>query len=430
MLKAAELLAEFDEKKGFSNLFLRHRLKDGEWDKGLVVSIFYGVLRNSILLDVLIKRLSKRGKVRIKRVARMLLKVAMWLMLFARFKAVHVTNVAVSIVKGRWIWLTSFFNAVLRRASALNLEDLEKEFDDSVFYSIPQPFLDVLKSDAFFENNRDKILRQFNEEIPVFARKMKNSVDLAHTGALTEVFSGWYRVKFSRKVERGYSVEKIANSGYYITSLSTYIVERLFDRFLDDSSNVLDIAASPGGKSMIASEYVSHVFSNDNKFEKCFVLKRNFKNYGIDNAYIICSDAQKLPLKAKFDVVIADLPCTHAGFVRRHPEVKYKITRGLVNSAAASQLEMLKAASKLVKPSGVLFYIVCSMLREETIAVCSEFLRENADFIPVNFEKNLKFLKDPTEFALAEFGVNWVRVFPGGDWDGYFVAVFRRKRSA
>jgi 16S rRNA (cytosine967-C5)-methyltransferase len=110
-----------------------------------------------------------------------------------------------------------------------------------------------------------------------------------------------------------------------------------------------------------------------------------------------------------YDGVLVDAPCSGSGTWRRSPHLKWVTTEGSVRSAAALQLELLRANVARVKPGGLLVYATCSLCRTENESVVEAFLGESRSVEPV---------------------VAGRRLMPEAhDGDGYFVASFRRRRT-
>ena len=80
------------------------------------------------------------------------------------------------------------------------------------------------------------------------------------------------------------------------------------------------------------------------------------------------------------DIVIADVPCSGLGVVRRRPEIKLKTDRNTVRSLAALQKEILETAAFCVRPGGRLMYSTCTISDEENQQVRNSFLRNHPEF--------------------------------------------------
>ena len=118
------------------------------------------------------------------------------------------------------------------------------------------------------------------------------------------------------------------------------------------------------------------------------------------------------------DAVIADVPCSGYGIIRKKPDIRYK-DPDTMSFLPALQLEILKNQSRHVKPGGILMYSTCTLVRKENEGVVEKFLKENGDFateplaLPENFPENT---------------TGMLTLVPGEyDTDGFFICRMRRK---
>jgi 16S rRNA (cytosine967-C5)-methyltransferase len=86
------------------------------------------------------------------------------------------------------------------------------------------------------------------------------------------------------------------------------------------------------------------------------------------------------PLARTFDDVLVDAPCSGTGTLRRHPEIRWRLTPADLPALAERQLRILKRAADRVRVGGRLVYSVCSVEPEEGEAVIAAFLADRKDF--------------------------------------------------
>lgn len=89
-------------------------------------------------------------------------------------------------------------------------------------------------------------------------------------------------------------------------------------------------------------------------------------------------------LEGGFDLVIADVPCSGLGVIRKKPEIRTK-SRADVEALPQIQLDILSNLSHFVRPGGVLLYSTCTVLRAENEGVVERFLEHNGHFAPTAF---------------------------------------------
>ena len=114
---------------------------------------------------------------------------------------------------------------------------------------------------------------------------------------------------------------------------------------------------------------------------KQVILSRRIETCGLDSVETVVGDATDLDsivaegkLPHSFAGVLIDAPCSGTGTLRRHPEIRWRLTPESVTSLAAQGLAMLKAAATHVKKGGYIVYSTCSVLIEENEQVIANFL--------------------------------------------------------
>ena len=76
-----------------------------------------------------------------------------------------------------------------------------------------------------------------------------------------------------------------------------------------------------------------------------------------------------------FDAVLADVPCTASGIVRRHPDIRWLRRENDLRRTAALQTRILDALWRTVAPGGRLLYVTCSVFPIEGTRQALEFLQ-------------------------------------------------------
>ena len=155
-------------------------------------------------------------------------------------------------------------------------------------------------------------------------------------------------------------------------------------------TKVLDACAAPGGKSMAAAIKMGNageITACDIHEKKLRLIRENAERLGIEIIRTVCNDA-RLPREEylkKFDTVIADVPCSGIGVIRKKPEIRAKKEEEL-KDLADIQLAILRQLSEYVRPGGTLLYSTCTVLREENEGVIEKFLCNHTDFALCPFE--------------------------------------------
>lgn len=192
---------------------------------------------------------------------------------------------------------------------------------------------------------------------------------------------------------------------------------------LTEGQCVLDCCAAPGGKSFAAAIAMGgngSIISSDVHPHKAELIANGAARLGIEILSARCQNATVFvpEWEEKMDTVIADVPCSGLGIIRKKPDIRYKDLQEM-KALPALQLQILKNQARYVRPGGVLLYSTCTLVRAENESVLEAFLKENLDF-------SLEKLPLPGIFPENNSGM--LVLVPGEyDTDGFFIAKLRRK---
>ncbi len=185
---------------------------------------------------------------------------------------------------------------------------------------------------------------------------------------------------------------------------------------------VLDACAAPGGKSFAAAIAMGNrgeIRAGDISEKKLRLITEGAKRLGIDIISATVRDAREPDdaLRGRFDLVLADLPCSGLGLMGKRPETRMK-TDEETASLPGLQSEILSRLAEYVKPGGALMYSTCTVLRRENEAVVEEFLSRDGRFAPEDFELGPVRSED----GMYTF---WPHI---DGTDGFFAAKLKKKR--
>ncbi len=147
---------------------------------------------------------------------------------------------------------------------------------------------------------------------------------------------------------------------------------------------VLDACAAPGGKSMLCAGLMrdsGEILACDIHRKKLSLIEENARRLGLRCVRTEAMDAAAPPeeFTGSFDLVMADVPCSGLGVIRKKPEIRYKDPEEL-SRLSEVQLRILRGTARCVRPGGTLLYSTCTILREENEDVVAAFLTENDGF--------------------------------------------------
>ena len=180
--------------------------------------------------------------------------------------------------------------------------------------------------------------------------------------------------------------------------------------------NVLDVCAAPGGKSIAAALLGGDVIACDispKRIERCV---QNFQRLGLSiPCHVQDATVYYEDYSHRFDVVIADVPCTGSGVIRKHPEIRYKPESDLIQLKEIQRC-ILSNVSRYVAPGGILIYSTCSVLPEEDEDQVQLFLSQNTDYH-----------LEPVSLSSFSCENGMLRSWPHlNGHDGFFAAALRR----
>ncbi len=173
---------------------------------------------------------------------------------------------------------------------------------------------------------------------------------------------------------------------------------------------VLDACAAPGGKSFAAALEMrgeGEILSCDISASKLSLVAEGAERMGFGQM-IRCraADAREL-CDEPFDLVLADVPCSGMGVIRKKPDIRYRAPQDIAQIPKL-QLEILQNLSALVKPDGAIAYSTCTWRSAENHGVVERFLAQNDAFY---IEKERTFWPDTDQT------------------DGFYLCLIRRKKT-
>jgi len=142
---------------------------------------------------------------------------------------------------------------------------------------------------------------------------------------------------------------------------------------------VLDACAAPGGKSGALLEQAGgelELVALDSDAVRLQRVAGNLERLQ-RKAQLVQADLRAAPDwwdSRPFDAILLDAPCSGTGVIRRHPDIKLLRRATDLPRLAATQLELLRACWRLLRPGGRLLYCTCSVLPVENQAVIEAFL--------------------------------------------------------
>ena len=400
-------------------------------DAGLATRLCYGVLQNRMKLDFYLKQLLT-GKIKdLHPVVHDILHLGLYqLFELDRVPDSAAVNESVALAKKyckKQRYAPGLVNAVLRKATA-EKDSLKQPASWVDKYSHPQELVDLLIRDL--GKSKMEPMLKANNEAPQTMIQVNTLVTTAaalaeklEKSGVTAQLHGWMEnclvLGSTGDIEK---LESFRNGEFYVqdpaAKLSVYCAQ-----LPKTDIDLLDCCAAPGGKSFaaaIAMDGHGSITSCDIHQHKVGLIQNGAKRLGLTNITARCQDASENnpDWNEKMDVVIADVPCSGYGIIRKKPDIRYKDPASM-EDLPQLQLAILKNQSRYVKKGGVLLYSTCTLLRRENEDVVAAFLSENDEFY-------LEPLVLPAPFPKNESGM--LTLVPGEyDTDGFFISRLRRK---
>ena len=153
---------------------------------------------------------------------------------------------------------------------------------------------------------------------------------------------------------------------------------------VEPGMRVLDVCAAPGGKSFAMAmdrRDRGQILSCDVHPHKLKLIDSGAQRLGITSIRTALADAREehAAWLEQADVVVADVPCSGLGIIRKKPDIRYKNPRDLAQLPAI-QGDILENACRYVCPGGVLVYSTCTVLPEENQEIIHVFLSRHPEF--------------------------------------------------
>jgi 16S rRNA (cytosine967-C5)-methyltransferase len=201
------------------------------------------------------------------------------------------------------------------------------------------------------------------------------------------------------------------------SQLVTYILDP------KPGEQILDACAAPGGKTSHMAQRMENqgeIYALDLIKGKLGFIEEMCQRLGIKIVKTINGDAagSLLMLKGKkFDRILADVPCSGFGTLRKNPDLKWRRGEVDIQRMSALQFSILRNLSRHVKEGGFLIYSTCTVFREENEEVVEKFLEEHPEFQLDRMDKVL-----PEKCRSLIQGSYFKTFPPKGEMDGFFVA--------
>lgn len=451
---AFKALLAIERDGSYSNLELSKMLASDELsNKGFIREIVYGVTENKIYLDYILDKFIKKGAAKTKLQALIILRMGVYQILFMNSVPNYAAvNESVALARRFARGTDGFINGVLR--NFIRNMDSASEIDVkgqleylSIRYSCQLKLVEELVSMLGFEHAK-MLLEHAGHRPPLSIRvniakisvkeladrlrakgfeiegsKLSDRVLLVKGGALTEA-NEYKEGLFSIQSEESCAIADFASA--------------------KSTELVIDLCAAPGGKAAAMAEQMlkpststepltetepgkqpststepltktepgiasGKVIALELYEHRAALIEATARRLGLENIEVRCQDAveQIDELVGKADLVLADVPCSGLGVIRRKPEMKYRDEFDF-DELVEIQKSILETGSSYLKPGGRLIYSTCTINPRENELMVKDFLERHEEFIS---EKEVKL--SPFDNGYDGFYMNKLKKIEG-----------------
>ncbi len=351
-------------------------------DRALATELVYGVCRHQRALDAAIAGHASRPPERLDPEVRAALRLGAYQLLFMRMKPHAAVHETVELVKGlpRLRHAAGFVNALLRAISRMEAPASPQGTPaERLAVECSQPTWLVERWIARLGFEEAAALCASQNEVPridIRVDPQRISRD-ALAGLLGEVGIAARPTPISPVGLRLDATGNLAalpafSQGLFQVQDEAAQLVGLLPR-VEAGMRVLDACAAPGGKSCHLAERLGasgRVHALDLHAHRLRRIEEEARRLGLGARIEVRAADASAPLpfdEASFDLILADLPCTGLGTLRRHPEIRYRRAPGDPARLAALQRAIAQNLARYLKPGGQFIYAVCSMEPEEGV---------------------------------------------------------------
>ncbi len=413
---AFDVLDKIFREGAYSNIILGEVIDKCD-NRGLVTKIVYGVVENNVNIEYFLNKIVPS---RPQKKVTTILKLGMYMLRYLNSVPDHavvyeMVDLATYANKKSQ---AGFVNAVLKNCIGYDYvlpEDTKECL--SVEHSVPMWVVN-----AYF--------KQYGAEVATNIIKTKAHT-LEHIRPNTKYVS---LDKLAKMLENegveytpsGYGGFYVQNNAYIgdlfklgdITFQSPSSMVVVKAAAVKDGDNILDICSAPGGKAVYMTELAKNLNITATDIHPHRV--KQIREYA-ERMDVSCIDADVMDATVrvhdyfyKYDLVLADVPCSGLGVAGKKADIYLSKTMDGVNELAEIQYAILQNAIDYTKSGGVIIYSTCTMLREENYNIIGKTLK----------------MRDDVQLEIMDIDMEnkgFIQLLPDGKGlDGFFIARLRK----
>src|SRR5579863_874192 len=405
-------------------------------DHGLATELVMGVLRWRSLLDQNIAERSSQKLARLDPEVLTALRLAAYQFLFLdRVPERAAVHESVELVKrARKRSAVPFTNAVLRKFAAV-----ERDHDSTLAIGNAQARPELAASSAHPVWLVERWIQEFGfeaaKQICTYDQRIPETVISVSDATIAdelrnhkiELSPGRLLASAYRVVGGELTTTRLFRDGRIVIQDEA---SQLVSLLVGQAASILDCCAAPGGKTRVLAD------RNPNTSIVAIELHPHRARLlrglvAAANVQVIAADARGLPLTARFERVLADVPCSGTGTLARNPDIKWRLKLEDLADLQARQLAILRSAMQRVSLGGRIVYSTCSLESEENSVVVEKALLADHSFRVIDCKVELEQLRSRNELRWESIDSltdgPYLRTIPGvHPCDGFFAAILEK----
>jgi 16S rRNA (cytosine967-C5)-methyltransferase len=414
-----EVLAGRSLNQVLPDLWRRHS-KLTPQERGATQDLVYGTLRHLTRLESYLNALLSKPTT--DEEVRCLLLAALYQLAYAKTPEHAAVNQSVDAARGlKKDWAAGFVNGVLRNFLRRRQELVaQAERRDTTRFSTPRWWIDKLRL-QYPQHYRDMLETSLGHP-PMTLRVNARKTSRAEYETLLSEAGIAFTVAgpVALQLETPVAVERLPKFGegwVSVQDAGAQLAAGLLD--LQPGQRVLDACSAPGGKTAHILETADvDLLALDKDDKRLARVRENLERLGLA-ATVQRGDAAETPVPGRawwdgkpFQRILADVPCSASGVVRRHPDIKWLRRPEDIAGFALEQRRILDALWRVLESGGKLLYATCSVFSEENQRVVAAFLADHAD---------------AEQLPLPQYESGFAQLLPDANHDGFFYALLAKR---
>lgn len=352
-----------------------------ELHRARTVRTVYGVLEHDAYLTACIASVAGKSP---KSAVRILLKIALYWLVYLKKPRYMVTDTAVALLKklGKG-GAAGFVNAALRAFDESKV--VVPAGDEGLALTTPYPLFAVKKIRRDYGGRTEAIVRAGSRGVTVrFVCGAEKYLRLPHIGTPFE--NVYIFERFSR------------DAGFFAGDYTFQSVGSIaICGGVEPCGTLLDACAAPGGKSVLLAQKCGRVTACELHEHRVSLIRSYAARMGAENVAAVQADSTVFQpaWENAFDGVLCDVPCSGFGTVAENPDLPLFKTEESIADLPAVQRAILENCARYVRRGGHLYYSTCSVFSEENDGVVSAFLKAHEAFVSEAADSPLPHQKTP-----------------------------------